>query len=106
MYPVEVESSTEEQLSSSAASQATTGEASSSSISAQSDFNGDGKDDLAIGVRFEGIGNVGSAGAVNVLYGSSSGLRTSSPADQFWNQNSPGVEDTAEGGDQFGSSVA
>ncbi len=43
-----------------------------------------------------------TAGVVHILYGSSSGLQTSSPVDQFWNQNTPGVEDKAETGDEFG----
>lgn len=65
------------------------------------DFNNDGRDDLAIGVIFENI-PADDAGAVHVLYGSASGLQTSSPADQFWHQDSPGVEDTAEENDRFG----
>jgi hypothetical protein len=36
------------------------------------DFNGDGADDLAIGVPGEGVGSVANAGAVNVLYGTPS----------------------------------
>ena len=58
------------------------------------DFNGDGKDDLAIGVAADD--------KVVVLYGSGSGLQTSSPSDQLWTQDSPGVEDSAEGNDGFG----
>ena len=73
----------------------------SSSIVAR-DFNNDGRDDLAIGVMQEGIGSVSSAGAVNVLYGSSSGLQTSSPVDQLWHQNSPNVEEVSEYSDHFG----
>jgi len=66
------------------------------------DFNGDGKDDLAIGVPDEND----AAGAVNVLYGSSSGLSATSPrADQFWTQNSPDVNDASENGDSFGHSL-
>lgn len=37
-------------------------------------FNGDDYADLAIGVYNEAIGNIGGAGAVNVLYGSATGL--------------------------------
>ena len=37
-------------------------------------FDGDIFDDLAIGVNFEAIGAISQAGAVNVLYGSASGL--------------------------------
>ena len=70
-----------------------------------SDFNNDGFTDLAIGVPFEDVGAVGDAGAVNVLYGSAGGLQATSPDDQFWNQDSPGVRDTAESNDDFGYSL-
>ena len=70
------------------------------------DFNGDGKDDLAVGALFEGIGAVDSAGSVNVLYGSSSGLQTTSPADQFWHQNSPDIDNSVERFDSFGWDLA
>ena len=36
---------------------------------ASGDFNGDNSDDLAVGVPGEGLGNISSAGAVNVIYG-------------------------------------
>jgi hypothetical protein len=86
-----------------------------SSISAQSvgsgktygDFNGDGKDDLAIGVPFEDVYSSRDAGAVQVIYGSSSGLSaTISRADQFWSQDSPDVDDVAEEGDSFGRTLS
>jgi hypothetical protein len=64
------------------------------------DFNGDGRQDLAVGVRAEDS----SAGAVNVLYGSASGITAT--ADQFFRQGVGGLADTAEGGDLFGSSLA
>src|SRR6266511_2534594 len=70
-----------------------------------SDFNNDGFADLAIGVRFENVGTVSDAGAVNVPYGSAGGLQATSPDDQFWNQDGPGVRDTAERFDDFGSSL-
>ena len=75
------------------------------------DFNGDGFDDLAIGVTQEdvdtGRGTIGEAGAINVLYGSSNGLSaTSSRPDQFWTQDSPDVNDVPEEGDLFGSSLS
>ena len=54
------------------------------------DFNGDGFDDLAIGVPWEDVGGVENAGAVNVLYGSSGGLQVDSPDDQFWHQDREG----------------
>lgn len=70
------------------------------------DFNGDGNDDLAVGVLGEGFDSVFGAGAVNVLYGSTSGLQTSSPPDQLLSQNSPGVDDTSESNDHFGGPLA
>jgi hypothetical protein len=69
-----------------------------------SDFNNDGRADLAIGSRSEDVGSVRDAGSVNVIYGSGSGL--SSSGDQFWHQGSPGLEDTEEADDQFGTSLA
>ena len=64
------------------------------------DFNGDGRDDLAIGVP----GENGGAGGVNVLYGSASGLRA--VGNRFWNQDSPGIVGVAEAGDNFGYALA
>jgi hypothetical protein len=70
------------------------------------DFNGDGKDDLAIGVPFESVNSLIEAGAVQVIYGSSSGLSTTLPkADQFWTQDSIDIDDTVEAGDSFGFSI-
>jgi FG-GAP repeat len=40
----------------------------------QADFNNDGAADLAVGVPGEDVGSISDAGAVNVLYGSASGL--------------------------------
>jgi hypothetical protein len=71
-----------------------------------SDFNGDGYHDLAVGVLLEDIGRDRDAGGVNVLYGSATGLQVTAPADQFWSQDSPGVEGGAEDGDLFGESLA
>ncbi|MDY6833786.1 MAG: FG-GAP repeat protein [Chloroflexota bacterium] len=68
------------------------------------DFNGDGLNDLAIGVPHEDIGAIQSAGAVNVLYGSNTGL--SAFGNQIWHQNSPGIAGGAEQGDRFGSALA
>ena len=70
---------------------------------AAGDFNNDGKSDLAVGVPDEDIGTIEDAGAVNILYGSVAGVRSAN--DQFWHQNSPGVEDSAELFDDFGTAV-
>src|SRR6056297_3054095 len=78
------------------------------------DFNGDGCDDLAIGVLGEDLTvegeNIENAGAVNVLYGSKSeegsdgGLTAKD--NQLWHQDSDGIADVAEAADNFGSSLA
>jgi hypothetical protein len=64
------------------------------------DFDNDGFADLAIGVPSEGSGAISQAGAVNVLYGSGSGL-TATGNQQFL-QGVGGVLGTAEVGDEFG----
>jgi FG-GAP repeat len=74
------------------------------------DFNGDGKDDLAIGAPAEDMiteaGTITDAGAVNVIYGSSNGLSATSPTpDQFLVQGNAGVDDAAEDSDLFGFSL-
>ncbi len=71
---------------------------------ATGDFNRDGYADLAVGVPGESFGSITEAGAVNVLYGSSSGLRGA--GNQFWRQGDTGVLDGTEPGDQFGAALA
>ncbi len=71
---------------------------------ASGDYDGDGFVDLAIGAPGEDIGAIVDAGAVNVLYGSGSGLTAA--GDQLWHQNATGVLGGAEAGDFFGSSLA
>lgn len=68
------------------------------------DFNGDGFDDLAIGIQNEVLSGIAGAGAVCILYGSGAGLTTT--GDQLWNQNSSGIVDACESGDHFGSALA
>ncbi len=70
----------------------------------RSDFNGDGFADLAVTALLEDIGIARDAGAVNVIYGSASGLAAA--GNQFWSQDSPGVADRAEEQDRFGESLA
>jgi hypothetical protein len=70
------------------------------------DFNGDGRDDLAIGVRAEDFGQASNGGGVNVIYGSSSGLSATAVPDQFWYQDTTDVAGVAEDYDEFGSSLA
>jgi hypothetical protein len=69
-----------------------------------SDFNGDGRHDLAIGVPGEAVGGAARAGAVNVLFGRRIGLGSGS--DDFLHQNVPGVPSAAQRNDGFGSAVA
>lgn len=59
--------------------------------------------DVVVGSPFEDIGATNSAGGINVLFGSRTGL-TGAGA-QFFSQDSSGVEDTAEAGDSFGNGL-
>ena len=68
------------------------------------DFNGDGFDDLAIGTSGEDIGAAADAGAVNLLRGSAAGL--TAVGNQLGHQDTPGILETAESGDAFGSALA
>ncbi|GMU65600.1 MAG: hypothetical protein AMXMBFR36_18740 [Acidobacteriota bacterium] len=71
------------------------------------DFDGDGEDDLAIGVPFEafGTGNaIDDAGQAVVLYGSVTGIDFART--QFWSQNSILGGGTTEVDDLFGASFA
>jgi hypothetical protein len=69
-----------------------------------SDFNGDGYEDLAISVFTEDVGTVADAGAVNVIYGSPSGL--SATNNQFWTEDDLSASDGSETLDMFGRSMA
>jgi hypothetical protein len=75
---------------------------------AAGDFDGDGHDDLAVGVPHEDVvheaTNVGQAGLVNIMYGANDGLRAA--GDQIWHQGSPGIAGVPEQNDEFGTSVA
>ncbi|MEZ5383226.1 MAG: FG-GAP repeat protein [Microthrixaceae bacterium] len=68
------------------------------------DFNGDGRDDAAIGAPGESIGTRSNSGAVNILYGSGSGL--TSAGSQFFSQATPNVAGSPEIGDRFGETLA
>jgi hypothetical protein len=71
---------------------------------ASGDFNADGYHDLAIGVPGEDLA-IDDAGAVNVIYGSSSGL-SFGIGSQAWHQDAAGVEDAAQPFDYFGRALA
>ena len=73
--------------------------------SLQADFNDDGADDLAVGVPGEDIGGPPfNSGAVNVLYGSASGL--SGTGSQLFTQASPGIPGNPGEGESFGDALA
>jgi hypothetical protein len=67
------------------------------------DFDNDGFDDLAVGVPGEDVGAATDAGAVNVLYGSASGLTAT--GNQLGRQGL-GVSGASESFDFFGSSLS
>ena len=73
---------------------------------AAADFDGDGFDDLAIGVKGQDVWNDAygalqdQAGAVHVLYGSYGGL--SAIGDQVWSQETGNIHSVAEESDWFG----
>ncbi len=72
---------------------------------AAGDFNGDGADDLAIGVPLEDIGSTSNAGAVVIMYGHlGSGLSTA--GNHSIHQGTTGVDGAVEAGDQFGKELA
>ncbi|MFF0889954.1 VCBS repeat-containing protein [Streptomyces sp. NPDC003456] len=68
------------------------------------DVNGDGKQDLVIGVAGENIGSVTDTGQLVVLYGSDAGVNTSSGAQSFA-QSTAGVPGSDEKGDMLGLDV-
>ncbi len=70
------------------------------------DFNGDGVDDLAVGVPGESLdGTENATGAGNVIFGSPGGGLIDDGA-QFLHQATPGVVGAAEPGDEFGHALA
>jgi hypothetical protein len=68
------------------------------------DFNGDGFDDLAVGVPGEHYGGDFWAGAVNIYYGAANGLHNL--ADAFYTQSTAGIPGDVEESDFFGSALA
>jgi hypothetical protein len=75
-----------------------------SDVIAAGDFDGDGFQDLAIGVPSYSVGSNYAAGAVRVLYSDGSGPDVTT--EQLLHQDSSGVAGAAEPGDFFGSAVA
>jgi len=71
------------------------------------DFNGDGFDELAVGIPENDLGTLVDAGSVEILYGGALGLRRRPvPANDFWHQDRSLMEDKAEEGDKFGTALA
>jgi hypothetical protein len=70
---------------------------------AAADFDGDGRDDLAIGAPNDRAGGK-RVGAVNVIYGSKKGLGAG--GDERWHQDVPGVNGKAKAGEKFGAALA
>ncbi|MFC4783971.1 FG-GAP repeat protein [Nocardioides sp. MAHUQ-72] len=67
-------------------------------------FDGDRRDDLAVGVAGETLAVVAeAAGAVNVLYGTASGVTAAD--DQLWTEDSPGVADISQPREELGAAV-
>ncbi|MBL8767444.1 MAG: VCBS repeat-containing protein [Planctomycetes bacterium] len=66
-------------------------------------FDADNFVDLAVGV-LETVGKKTRAGAVHVFRGSKAGL--TGVKDRLWHQDSSGIKDKAEAGDEFGSTLA
>ena len=71
---------------------------------AAGDFDGRHKADLAVGAPSEKVHTGFRAGAVTVLYSSTS--RLSAARSQTWSQDSPGIAGRAQHEDSFGSSLA
>ena len=67
------------------------------------DFNGDGYADLAVAAPDGTVAGRAKAGFVGVLYGSASGLKSSTK--QVFSQNTAGVPGGSEAGDRFGSAL-
>jgi hypothetical protein len=72
---------------------------------AAGDFNGDGFDDLAIGVPMENLGDSSTnrQGVVHIIYGSHNGVTTS--GNLILHQDLVYIEDNAENGDFFGAAL-
>jgi len=81
---------------------------------AAGDFDGNGFDDLAIGVVGESVNSTldevfgvnEGAGAVSVLYAADDGHGLSADPDDLWTQDSKSVKGAAEGVDGFGFALA
>src|SRR5690606_25530118 len=64
------------------------------------DFNGDGYDDIAVGVPDDDVSTITDAGSVHILYGSANGLTAT--GDQVWHSDSAGIQGIAEADERYG----
>lgn len=71
---------------------------------ATGDFNGDGRDDLAVGSPGMNVSGLPGAGSINVLYGTSNGLSVA--GDQLWHRDVAGVARDPGASDGFGDALA
>ncbi len=69
-------------------------------------FNGDGYDDLAVGVPYEDVGSSDDAGVVNVFFGATHGLLTSSDVANWERVKQEDAGVSSEDDDLFGWSLA
>ena len=70
------------------------------------DYNGDSHADLAAAVTYEDVGTKTDAGAINVIYADSGPNGLMAAGNQFWTQDSPGMQNGARRDDQFAYSLA
>ena len=68
------------------------------------DFNGDGIDDLAVGVPGESIGQAQNAGAIHIFNGRARSILAGA-REHALSQSSPEVSGVVEDGDLFGSTL-
>jgi hypothetical protein len=71
----------------------------------QSDFNGDGRSDAAVGDAYATVSGLSEAGRVVVMYGDSDGL-VGQGSQTALVQGGAGVGGIAESGDRFGAAIA
>jgi hypothetical protein len=69
-------------------------------------FDGDGFDDLAIGIPGEDVDGFNRGGAIEVRYGDSNRADALETFRQFFHENTPGVPDVVAAGDEFGHALA
>jgi hypothetical protein len=72
---------------------------------AAGDFNGDGADDLAVGIPGQTCAGQGNAGTVMVLNGHDGPGGLTATNVSYWSQATTGVDDDCEAGDRFGAAL-